>query len=95
MCSELKPNSLMICDVAINDVTEQLDGFEIVLRHKEGQGTIVEATGDYDLNEFRAQVNRAIANHGGSLPQKPSSRMSGMALGLRLTFSAGSSEQAL
>ena len=69
MCTSHAPENVVVCDVALSDVTRLVGVLPgVTLTHLPYEGTRVQSAGSVPVEEFRAAVAEAIAPHGGSLP---------------------------
>ncbi len=68
MCTSHAPENVVVCDVALPDVTRLVGALPgVTLTHLPYEGTRVESRGEVPVDVFRAAVNEAIGAHGGSL----------------------------
>jgi hypothetical protein len=69
MCTSHAPDKVVVCDVALPDVRRLVGTLAgVTLTHLPYEGTRVESAGDVSVEQFRGALSRAIAPHGGSLP---------------------------
>jgi hypothetical protein len=69
MCTSHAPEKVVVCDVALPDITRIVGALPgVTLTHLPYEGTRVESAGAVPVEQFRAAINEALAPHGGSLP---------------------------
>jgi hypothetical protein len=68
MCTSEKPESVVVCDVALPDVRRLVGALPgVTLTHLPYEGTRVQSSGDVPVEQFREALSEAIAPHGGAL----------------------------
>jgi hypothetical protein len=69
MCTSHAPENVVVCDVALPDITRLVGDLPgVTLTHLPYEGTRVESSGGVSVQQFRGAIAEAIAPHGGSLP---------------------------
>ncbi len=68
MCTVQAPERVVVCDVALSDVTRLVGALPgVTLTHLPYEGTRVESDGSVDAQTFRATLSDALAPHGGAV----------------------------